>query len=177
MLTDSQRFVLGSIELPAPLRAMINENVVDERLPEYYHGAIPTREQLTEPVTELRDRARCDFETVAQQTDLVHRQAMLNDITGVFDYKLTMLSYPLVIMTAPFMKTDVFLQLTTALSERQQILWRARVANDKATTDDFINTLLADLRSDIDASVHRIKTQMRREQRRRKLKCLFRPAV
>lgn len=174
MINDAQRTVLESIELPAPLQAMLDENVVDERLLNYYHASISALDELSEPIAALRTKAGDDLDIVTRQTNLNRKKAMLSEVATMLDDKLTALSYPLGVMTAPFLKTDVFLQRTTAMSERQRTLWRARVASDKSATNALINELLEDLRNDINKSVRLIAKQVRREHRRRTLARLFR---
>jgi hypothetical protein len=176
MINDAQRTILESIELPAPLQTMLDENIVDERLLNYYVASFPTRDHLSKLILPLRVKTEDELEVVARQTNLNRKKAMLGEVAAMVNDKLTAIRYPLAVMTRPFLKTDVFLQRTTAMSERQRTLWRARVASDKAATAALINELLATLRNDLKKSILLLEKQIRREQRRRNLKRLFRRA-
>jgi hypothetical protein len=173
MLDDAQRAMFADMRLPKPLQDMLDENIVDSRLPDYYINNLPDYDALTSPVNELRNHLESDLAAVAQEPDPIARKHLLLGVAETLrrgKLRLIEMQAPLI---DPFIKMDVFLQLTTAIEEDYRHALLATVEATKRHTHDFMNGLLSKLEADMERKMIKIEKQICRQLLVRKAKHLF----
>lgn len=173
MLNDAQRAVLADIKLPKPLQDMLDENVYDNRLPEYYETSLPGRDRLIEPINELRTRLDSDLQTIVKEPDPIARKRLLLGVAATLEQGQAQVIDAQASLLEPFVNMEVFLQLTTAMDERTRLAVTTIVAATKDTTSTVMNDHLAAARNDAERKITRIEKKIRRQLFARKVKRLF----
>lgn len=172
MLNDAQRAALADMQLPKPLQDMLDENIVDSRLTDYYTHNLPDYDTLTSPVNEARNRLKNELTAIAREPNPITRERLLLGVPDILRRDKMRIAEAQVPLLEPFIMMDVFLQRTTAIEENYRKALLDMVAITKQHTYGFMNDLLSNLDNDLERTMIRIEKRSRRERFIHKVKRL-----